>query len=125
MARRGQAVRIEGLKELRDAIGRIEGQVLRGIRRAVEQSVEAVQADAERRAPVRTGDLQQVGIGSQVDGDGLGGDVGFTGDGFYGHFVEFGTSHSPAQPMLGPAAEAERAELPRRMTREISRELGA
>ncbi|MEX5636530.1 HK97-gp10 family putative phage morphogenesis protein [Parafrankia sp. FMc2] len=124
MAGRRQSVRIEGLDQLRGAAARIQDQVRRGIQRAVTESLDAVEAEAERRAPTRTGDLQRAGIGTEVDDDGLAGDVGFTRDGFYGLFQEFGTSQHPAQPMLGPAAEAERAELPRRMIRHVTRELG-
>ncbi|MCK9921598.1 hypothetical protein MXD61_06795 [Frankia sp. AgPm24] len=122
---RRQTVQIEGLGDLRAAARRVQEQVRRGVQRAVAQSLEAVQTDAERRAPTRTGALRRYGIGSQVDGDGMSGDVGFTGDGFYGLFHEFGTTQHGAQPMLGPAAEAERVELPQRLTREITRELGA
>ena len=32
-------------------------------------------------------------------------------DVFYGHLVEFGTTHTPARPFLIPAAEANREEV--------------
>lgn len=124
MARRN-LVRIEGLDQLRDAVGAIDAQVRKGIRRAVEKSTEAVRDDAQQRARVNTGQLRDEGIEAAVDSDGLGGDVGFTRDGFYGTFHEFGTSKHPAQPMLAPAAEAERQKFPQRVIDEVKRALGA
>ncbi|EFC78884.1 HK97-gp10 family putative phage morphogenesis protein [Parafrankia sp. EUN1f] len=121
---RRQTVTIEGLDELAGAARRIGERVQRGVKQAVAESLDAVKTDAERRAPRLTGELQESGIDTQVDDDGQAGDVGFTRDGFYGLFQELGTSQHPPQPMLGPAAEAERAELPRRLERHIRRELG-
>lgn len=123
---RNRTARIEGLENVQAALARMSDRVRRGLVRAVEQSVAAVEADTRDSAPVRSGQLSADGIGSRILADGLAGEVGFTRDeGWYGHMVEFGTSHSPAQPMLTPAAEAERARFPDRVRTEVRREFGA
>lgn len=63
--------------------------------------------DAKTRAPVDTGRLRDA-IHVEKQGDDyavLAGDD----DVFYGHLVEFGTTHSGARPFMLPAAEGKRA----------------
>lgn len=61
-----------------------------------------VRDTAKTLAPVRTGALKK-GITLRVQGAALTATVGTHTGPFYGHFVENGTSDTPAQPFLGPA----------------------
>ena len=72
-------------------------------------SAEGIAARAKQKVPVATGSLRDA-IHVEQDGDDvlvLGGDEQV----WYGHLVEYGTRHVPAQPFLVPAAEEERREL--------------
>ncbi|OHV42186.1 hypothetical protein BBK14_11225 [Parafrankia soli] len=120
MARR-TVVRLEGTSELYRDLARIGGQVGDAVRRAVKASAEAVAADARPDVPVRTGELLS-DLDVQVDSGGTSASVGYV-DTYYGAFVEFGTSDTPAQPALGPAAERERLRFPNRVQTEIQREI--
>ena len=73
---------------------------------ALRVGAEVVEASAKVRAPTESGDLRNA-IHVEDGDDGVyvvagGGDV------FYGHMVEFGTSHSAAHPFMVPAAEENR-----------------
>ena len=60
------------------------------------------QADAQRLAPVDTGNLRN-SITTSVQGDGLRAAVVATAS--YARFVEFPTSRTAAQPFMGPATD--------------------
>ena len=64
------------------------------VERAMEQRLAV---EAKSRAPVLTGALQASIV---ADDDGVGPTVP------YGGFVEYGTSDTPPQPYMGPAADA-------------------
>jgi HK97 gp10 family phage protein len=49
--------------------------------------------------------LQGIRITTGRRGDEIRGKVGITTDVFYGHFVEYGTSHAQAYPFMRPAAD--------------------
>ena len=72
---------------------------------AVEEAAGLVAEEARRRVPVGPGDVHlrdHISVESESDGYAV-----LAGDGetFYGHMVEFGTSHSAPHPFLLPAAE--------------------
>lgn len=69
-------------------------------RRAVAKTLADIEADAKVLVAVDTGNLQN-SISTELDDDGLGGEVGPTAD--YGIWQEIGTSTQPGQPYLGPA----------------------
>lgn len=76
---------------------------------AVQAGADLVESDAKGRVPVASGDLRN-SIHTERQGD----DVAVVaGDSrvFYGHLVEFGTSHTPARPFLIPALESKREEI--------------
>jgi HK97 gp10 family phage protein len=73
---------------------------------AMRAGAEAIEQEAKARVTVASGDLRDA-IHTEVDGDDvyvMAGDD----DVFYGHFVEFGTTRTPARPFLVPALEARR-----------------
>jgi HK97 gp10 family phage protein len=74
---------------------------------SAEQAAEAVADRARERVPVDTGALRDA-IHTEQRGDDYAVIAG-NDRAFYGHMVEFGTSHSAAHPFLIPALEQERA----------------
>ncbi len=88
-------------------------QIVRELRprveKAVEEGAELIAREAKSRVPVESGDLRDA---IHVDDDPQGSVVvAGTDEVFYGHMVEFGTSHSAASPFLVPAGEAKRSEI--------------
>lgn len=74
---------------------------------AMHEIAQQVEADAQSRVPVDTGDLRDAIHIVKVD-EGAYAVVAGDDDAFYGHMVENGTTHSPPRPFLIPAAEAVR-----------------
>jgi HK97 gp10 family phage protein len=73
---------------------------------ALRVGAEVVEQAAKERVPVQSGDLRDA-IHVEDGDDGVyvvagGGDV------FYGHMVEFGTSHTSPRPFMVPAVEENR-----------------
>lgn len=68
------------------------------IRRAMQNLVDDIAADAQDKAPVETGELK-ASISGEVDG--TSGRVSATAD--HAAYVELGTENMPAQPYLRPA----------------------
>lgn len=77
------------------------------VSRAVKQGAEDVALAAKARVPIDEGDLKRA---IHVERQGAAEYTVVAGsrdeDVFYGHLVEFGTTHSHAQPFLVPALEA-------------------
>jgi hypothetical protein len=97
------------------------GDIARGIKphaaAVVAETVEDIVAGAHRRAPVgSTGDLK---AGWEAELDGLQGQA--KNDVWYAHFVEGGTRHAAARPMLVPAVEEAREAFRRRIRRSVIR----
>lgn len=76
------------------------------VKDSLDEPIERVAQGARERVPVETGTLRDA-IHTEETKDGYGVIAGDT-DAFYGHMVEFGTTHSAAHPFLLPAFEAER-----------------
>lgn len=79
-------------------------KVSRGTRAGAELIVQA----AKSRVPVRSGALRDA-IHIDFRGDADYAVVAGDHNAFYGHMVEFGTTHSPAHPFLVPAVEERKA----------------
>lgn len=77
---------------------------------ALEDGAEIVVARARALAPVDTGLLKREGI---VKGDNTGDkiDIGWTKDGFYGRFLEHGTSKMAPRPHISPAWEQSKTQV--------------
>lgn len=78
----------------------------------VEDVAEVVAQGARRRVAVDTGELRSK-IHVRRSGTGEFSVVAGDRDTFYGHLVEHGTTHSPAQPFMVPAAEDARSVVPK------------
>jgi HK97 gp10 family phage protein len=91
---------------LKSRIPRIAADLERLMEDVEERGAEAVKRDAKARVAVLTGNLRnRIHTDRQVEGTYvLGGDK----EAWYGHLVEFGTTHSAAQPFLVPALEENR-----------------
>lgn len=85
-------------------LSEIAASLPKRVDRAVKEAAEEVANQARLRAPVRSGALKAA-INVQREGRGRYSVVAGDGDVFYGHLVEYGTSHSAAQPFLIPALE--------------------
>lgn len=77
---------------------------------ALEDGAEIVVDRARALAPVDTGLLKREGI---VKGDNTGDkiDIGWTKDGFYGRFLEHGTSKMAPRPHINPAWEQTKTQV--------------
>lgn len=77
---------------------------------ALEDGAEIVVDRARALAPVDTGLLKREGI---VKGDNTGDkiDIGWTKDGFYGRFLEHGTSKMAPRPHISPAWEQTKTQV--------------
>lgn len=76
---------------------------------AVRAGANIIRDEARRKVPIKTGTLKKsiVSIQRKAQNGLITFSVtpskGKTNDGWYAHFVEFGTSHSSAKPFLRPA----------------------
>lgn len=76
---------------------------------AVRAGANVIRDEARRKVPIKTGTLKKSIVSIQRKAQG--GQITFSvtpskgkpNDGWYAHFVEFGTSHSSAKPFLRPA----------------------
>jgi HK97 gp10 family phage protein len=119
--RRGATVRITGLDQLRERLAELEPQLVEASKRAVEASAEAVRDDTRQNVRVKTGNLRDK-VAIHYSSDHLKASVGWKDRAdWYAVAQELGTKSIPAQPALGPAAEAERARFEARLRAEIER----
>ena len=134
MARRGKVL---GAQSLRRKLKRMPQHVKGGVQEAIRDSVDVVYTEALARVPVKEGYLAAA-LGKRISSDKLGGRVGYweRGNrrkwklgGWRAHFIEFGTrggkgtAAHPAQPFLGPALNASRHWVKRRIRRAIDKAL--
>lgn len=74
------------------------------LRKALRGGGKVVLNQARRDVPVETGQLKKnTKLSVTVKKGDASASVGFTDEGYYGRFVEQGTSSQPAQPFLRPA----------------------
>lgn len=94
---------------LKSRLPRIALEMDHRVTAALRVASELIEAEASSRAPVASGDLRAA-IHTEQDGDDI---RVIAGDDrvFYGHFVEFGTSRTPARPFLIPALESRRGDV--------------
>lgn len=92
---------------LKSRLPEIAAELRPRVGNAVRLGAERIKESARDRVPVHTGKLRD---GIEIDRRGPTEYAVVAGDRdvFYGHLVEFGTSHSAAHPFLVPAAEQNR-----------------
>lgn len=114
--------RVEGLDDLEAAIRDAVERMAAGAAAAVNEGARSVQADIRVGVGVDTGH-ERAAIEIRDDGP-TGAEVGVFDEGVdYEQYGEFGTSRQPARPVFGPAADAERLRLSRRVADHIRRAL--
>lgn len=114
-------VKIEGLEELLKALDQFPKNLQKkALRPALREGAKVIHKQAKRFVPVDEGDLKRslkvraakrnrkgiVAVNVQTSSEA---NV-FSGEQFYGAFVEFGTSKTPAQPFLRPALDTSATE---------------
>lgn len=98
----------KGFQELSEELAEISKSTTESVRReALDDGAEIIVARARQLAPRDTGLLKSEGI-VKGDNDGDSIKVGWTKDGFYGRFLENGTSKMAPRPHLRPAWEQEK-----------------
>jgi HK97 gp10 family phage protein len=106
-----KGVTIEGLEELHDVLLEVAPREARTILQKTVDGIAAHIADRLRaRAPVRKGKLRAAIYSARAKAKSgkPAADVRIKADGFYWHFVEFGTVHARARPFIVPTVESER-----------------
>lgn len=93
-------------------------------KKALEAGAEHVKTVFERAAPVQAGTLKANILTSDIQNGKI--DIGTrpTGDGFYGFFLEYGTSKLNARPWARPAWEREKRKVKDIMAEELRKGLG-
>ncbi len=114
-----KTITVEGLPGLRAALAHATAELRAASEEAVREETELIQQDAVKFAPRDTGALERSIRGDAV---GLTGNVRATAR--HATFVEHGTSKTPAQPFMGPAATRARRRFPARAKAIISKALG-
>lgn len=121
--RDGITVDLSGLDGLADKLAGLPDEILAAAREAVRESAEDVQRETLLNVRKDTGQLQR-DLKIRYRKSGLLAQIGwFDRRSFYAWFHEFGTSSIPARPALGPAIEAERQHIGKRVADAIRRVL--
>lgn len=120
-----------GASSLRRKLKRMPDHINRGVKNAVKDSADAIFYEAQPRIPRDRGYLAEA-LGKKISSDGLGARVGYwkpgnlrkwRKGGWRAHFTEFGTRDQPAQPFLGPAFNASKGWIRRRINRAVNKAL--
>jgi HK97 gp10 family phage protein len=100
---------VSELRALGASVNHASGRVGSAAAAVVRKSARAIERGAERRAPVKTGELVGGIVSTTITGDGrssaMSAEITSTSD--HGGFVERGTSVMAPQPYLGPAFDEE------------------
>lgn len=138
----GMSIKVEGLKELeRKLLGMSPKLAKNGLRSAVAAGSRVIMAEAKKNVPVDTGTLRRAIFMKQIrEASSNSKQTYFVGvrkgkgerkknrDGWYFHFVEFGTVKMPAQPFLRPAFEAKKTDavevIKRRLAERVAKIAG-
>jgi HK97 gp10 family phage protein len=116
-------VEIVGMDRLRARLAELAPQIEAAAAKAVKESAEAVKAGTKQNVRVDSGNLRD-SIDIKYENSGLQAEVGWRDrDDRYASLHEHGTRRIPANPVLGPALEAERTKLPDRIAAELRRVL--
>ncbi|MDE3838658.1 hypothetical protein C0966_04545 [Bacillus methanolicus] len=118
-------MQLEGMEQLLRQIERLGQKVDTQIEeKALKEGAEFLKDKIKENVPVRTGNLKENIVVSDVKNGSIDIGVDQQGDAFYGHFLEFGTSKMSAKPFMGPAFESNKQTVQEKMSEVIKRELG-
>lgn len=113
-------ISIKGLDKLTERLGALPEHVDAAARRAVRAEVVDVAQDMRANAPIKDGDLR-AGIQAEYDDATLTGTAASTAR--HSQFVVHGTSDTPANDFMTPAANRSRRRFRRRVITEVNKEL--
>jgi len=126
---------IKGLADLERELNQLtlkaRASVLRGaLNKAVDPVLKAARENVSAQFTERSGTLRKSIQKSATAPRGSNGftaeaKVGVTGEGFYGRFLEFGTSKMPARPFMRPAVDAHAQEVVDLFASEMRRRIEA
>jgi HK97 gp10 family phage protein len=122
MAKSG--VVIDGDKEIQRMFARLlESELRDELTEIMDEAGEIVLAEVKQRAPVRTGKLRDniVKEDPTVKADEITLNVGPNREGFYGYFLEAGTSKLAPHPWIRPAHKAAKPKVDRFVADEIAK----
>ena len=128
-------MKIEGLRELGNALKELDGRVQKRIARsATAAGARVIANDAKQRVPVDKGTvkknlrtanlkpnqrgLQETAVGVRVKGK-------TDTSAFHWRFLEFGTAKMAPKPFLRPAFEAKKGEAAQRIKEQLAKRLDA
>jgi HK97 gp10 family phage protein len=114
------AVTIRGMEKLRAQMGALPHHVDSAARHTVQTETSDVAEDMRRNAPVLSGELK-AGIQAEYDDDKIEGRAVSTAR--HTTFVVHGTSDTPAQDFMTPAAVRSQARFRRRLKKAIDQEM--
>lgn len=109
-------VTIKGMPELSRKLRALPEVIEAAGRRAVKGQVEETADDMRAGAPFKTGELRE-GINAEFNSKTITGRAVSTAR--HSQFVENGTSDTPAQPFVEPAANRARRRFPERVEAEL------
>lgn len=115
------SMKFEGLTSLLRELERLENKALAESVRAeaLNKGAEILKEEVIKQAPKRFGELKK-SISITPENEKV---VVHTGDAFYAHFLEFGTTKMSAKPFMEPAFNAKKEEIQEAMAEVIKREL--
>lgn len=109
----------KGFDELREELADIAKNVTGPAKKdALEEGAKIIVNRARSLVPARTGLLKREGV-TQGNNTGDAIEVGWTGDGFYGRFLEYGTSKMAPRPHIRPAYEQSKNQVAEIMLRKM------
>ena len=93
-------------------------------KKALDTAADHIQKELESAAPVLSGTLKENILKTEVNGGKI--DIGTrpVGDGFYGFFLEYGTSKMGARPWARPAWERNKRKVKQIMADELRKGMG-
>jgi len=118
-------------RELNQLTLKARASVLRGaLNKAIDPILQAARQNVSAQFTERSGTLRRSIKKSATAPRGSNGftaeaKVGVTGEGFYGRFLEFGTSKMPARPFMRPAVDAHAQEVVDLFASEMRRRIEA
>ncbi|MFJ4987895.1 HK97-gp10 family putative phage morphogenesis protein [Streptomyces sp. NPDC088732] len=116
-------VQVEGLDRLRARLEELAPELLAAAKPAVKEAAESVKTTVQQHVRVDSGNLRD-SVDIRYQNDGLQAEIGWRDrDDDYAALHEHGTRRIPANPVLGPALDAERAPFPDRIRTEVRQAL--
>lgn len=101
-------------------VGQLQGAILAAAKRAVREEVTEVKGDLWRNAPYDTGQLRE-GLQAEIGKTGVTATAASTAA--HTKYVVYGTSKTPAQDFMTPAAIRSRRRFPQRVRDEVAEEI--